>query len=185
MRGVIGSFPETFATYDTRLLLSTFERGPARLESALAGLDAEHFNAYPLPDKWSINEIVLHMADSELVGATRFRLTLGGMEPQLPRYDQDEWCRRLNYSPWNRSRYTNTLHLFRQLRATTLILLHNATVADWSRMGLHVEFGGVTVRNLLELYADHGERHIAQIVARRALLGVPIELPPLLPDLLY
>ncbi|HLE20918.1 MAG TPA: hypothetical protein VJB88_07355, partial [Vicinamibacteria bacterium] len=56
---------------------------------------------------------------------------------------------------------------------------------DWKKWGSHADWGRLTVRQLLELYADHGERHIEQIVELRLLLGNPVNVPRLLPTRLY
>ncbi|MFW6201242.1 MAG: DinB family protein, partial [Gemmatimonadota bacterium] len=71
------------------------------------------------------------------------------------------------------------------LRATTLPLLTAASADDWTRTGVHPDYGSITLRNLLELYADHTERHVEQIAERRELLGSPIGIEPLLPERLY
>jgi hypothetical protein len=185
MRGEAGTFPVSYATLETSVLLDAYGRGPARLRETLEGLAASEIRARPVPGKWSIIEIAVHVADSELVGAVRMRMVLGGEAPLLPAYDQDRWSRALKYAEADAVRLERVLALFDGLRASTLGLLTAATAADWIRLGVHPEHGPLTLRNLLELYADHSERHLAQIAERRALLGLPIDLPALLPRRLY
>jgi hypothetical protein len=43
----------------------------------------------------------------------------------------------------------------------------------------------MSLRNLLELYADHGERHLDQILDCRARMGKQLDLPSLLPRRLF
>lgn len=178
------AFPDTYAELDTATLLHTYEAGPPRLRRALEGLAADALTAHPIPGKWSMLEIALHVTDSELVGAVRMRMVLGGDDPLLPGYDQDRWSRDLAYRG-SLGRLEGALALFASVRAATLPLLAGAPAEDWPRAGRHPELGPVTLRNLLELYADHSERHIAQILERRALLGAPVDLAPLLPKRLY
>jgi hypothetical protein len=185
MRGEITPFPDVYAKIDTNRLLDAYRGGPERVRRALAGLSDDALRARPIPGKWSALEIAAHVADSELVGATRIRLVLGGDQPPLPGYDQDRWSRSLGYQAFDSPRLEHTLALFTVLRETTLPWLAHATAADWSRTGVHPEYGPVTLRNLLELYADHSERHIEQIATRRELLGQPIALASLLPERLY
>jgi len=64
-------------------------------------------------------------------------------------------------------------------------LFARAPEAAWARTGRHAEWGEMTLRQLLELYADHGERHLSQILARREALGRPLAMDPLLPERLY
>lgn len=185
MRGRTEPFPDTFADVDTHRLLDAYARGPERVRAALRGVPDDRLRAHPIPGKWSIVEIAAHVADSELIGTARIRLVLGGDTPVLPGYDQDRWCGALGYQRLEDAGLAHVLDLFAALRATTLPLLQTASPDDWRRSGRHPEYGGVTLRNLLELYADHSERHVAQIVERRALLECPIALPPLLPERLY
>ena len=49
------------------------------------------------PGKWSVRQVVQHLADSDLVGAFRFRMVLAHDAPELPGYDQDVWAQRLGY----------------------------------------------------------------------------------------
>jgi hypothetical protein len=66
-----------------------------------------------------------------------------------------------------------------------LPLLEQAPAEDWVRSGTHPAFGVVILRNLLELYADHIERHIEQILDSRARLGRPLNMEAILPRRLY
>jgi hypothetical protein len=75
------TFPDTYATLPTATLMDAFGSGPARLERAVDGLTEAQLRSRPIPDKWSILEIALHVADSELMGATRIRLACVGLDP--------------------------------------------------------------------------------------------------------
>lgn len=189
MRGVVDSFPGTYADHTVERLLEVYAAGPARLRTAIEGLSNEQLGAWPVPGKWSILEIVLHVADSELMGAARVRMVLGvgaaGEMPLLPGYNQDGWAWELGYSGADGSRRDGALALFEALRASTLGLFPALDSPAWGWAGIHPESGRVTLRNLLELYADHSERHLEQIVERREVLGTPISLRPLLARRLY
>src|SRR5436309_14305791 len=70
---------------------------PEALRRAVAGLSREQDGAPERPGKWSVRQVVQHLADSELVGAFRFRMVLAHDAPELPAYDQDLWADRLRY----------------------------------------------------------------------------------------
>ena len=74
-----------------------FVRGPALLREALDGTDPATLNRRPPGEDWSMRDVVIHLADSELVAAVRIRLLLAGDEPDLPIYDPDVWKRKLLY----------------------------------------------------------------------------------------
>jgi len=185
MRGTTVAFPD-YSFYTTPQLLAAFAAGPARLRQAIAGLTEEELHARPRgPAKWSIHEIVIHTTDSELQGAFRMRKVWSEPTPLLPAYDQDAWVRELDYQRESAALRERALTLLALLREHTLPVLQRATADDWAKSGTHPEYGPVTLRNLLEIYADHVERHVEQILESRALLGRPLTMEPLLPRRLY
>lgn len=185
MRGVLSRFPETYADIDRQALLRAYEAGPRRLRLAIAGLTREQMRTPVAQGVWSIQEVVVHMADSELNGAGRIRLVRAQPGSTFFGYDQDVWARAFGYRELDEDAVEAAIGLFTALRTTTLPLFTGASDADWHATGIHPEHGTVSLRNLLELYADHSERHICQIVERRGLLGSPLSLPPLLKERLY
>jgi hypothetical protein len=135
---------------------------------------------------WSAHEIVLHTADSEIQGAYRIRKVFSQSGADLPGYDEGGWAIELDYQSSPATAREAALDLLRELRRFVLPLFLSATPRDWSeRFGNHPQYGATTLHNLLELYADHTERHIAQIVHIRELLRRPLEFPLLLPERLY
>lgn len=178
-------FPPVYATQSTEHLLEVFSEGAARVTQAIDGLREEELTARPRPEKWSIQEIALHLTDSELVGAIRIRKVLSEDRPPLPSYDQDAFARSLAYRDLGSSFRRATLHTFRNLRETSAELFRRASLADWRREGIHPEWGAMTLRQLLELYADHSERHLGQILEARRLLDRALAMTLRLPARLY
>jgi uncharacterized damage-inducible protein DinB len=181
----VPGFPTLYRDLATETLLSVFEAAPGRIASAVAGLRPEELSARPIAGKWTIQEIVCHVADSEICGALRIRLTLAQPGSPLPAYDQDRFARGLAYGEFDRALFSDTLDLFARLRSVSARLFRRADASAWSRTGDHHEWGTVTLRQLLELYADHGERHLSQILERRRAIGRPLALEILLPERLY
>ena len=184
MQQAAATFP-AYDFYSTEQLLEAYRLGPARLRAAVAELSFEELRAHPVMGRWSILEIALHVADSELMGAVRVRMVTTQPGVRLPGYDQDRWTVRLRHNDADAELLEETLGLFADLRAVTGRIFGAARGGDWAATGTHPEYGELTLRNLLELYADHGERHLGQILERRKLLGRPIEMPMLLPRRLY
>ena len=179
------TFPALYADIPTQTLLNAFSEGPQRLQEALRGLTQEDLLAHPRVGKWSIQQIACHLADAEVMGALRFRMVFADAGSRLPVYDQNEWERRFNYQELSAKQRDSLLALFASARDTTARFLDPASDEDWERSGNHPEWGPLSLRQLLELYADHSERHIEQILDLRPLLGKPVELPLLLKKRLY
>jgi uncharacterized damage-inducible protein DinB len=119
------------------------------------------------PGKWSIVEILQHLADSELVWGYRLRKVLAEDRPELTGYDQDLWATRLGYASALRE---HALATFSALRAANVRLLEDATPADLDRVGLHAERGPESVRHMIRLYAGHDLLHRNQIARLRHAL---------------
>ncbi|HEY6147876.1 MAG TPA: DinB family protein [Thermoanaerobaculia bacterium] len=181
----VPQFPAAHSTSSTERLLDVYREAPARLARALDGVGEEDVRVRAIPGKWAIQEIVLHVADSELTGAVRIRKVLAEIRPELPGYNQELFATGLDYLRRDASFRRAALHGFRNLRETTAVLFESTRPGDWRREGTHPIFGPLTLRQLLEMYADHGERHIGQILELRRRLGIPSDMTVLLPALVY
>ena len=114
----------------------------------------------PKPDKWSIAEILAHMADVEIVLAYRFRRVLAEPRATIEAFDQDVWAAALRYRsvPPGKS-----VLRFRELRRWNLDLLGGLTVGEWSRYGNHSERGRESIRDMVRLLSGHDLNHAGQI----------------------
>ena len=112
------------------------------------------------PGKWSARQTLQHFADSELVGAFRFRMILAQDAPALPAYDQDAWAERLRYQE---SDTAVSLADFAVLRAANLRLLRRATPEDLKRVMHHAERGDEALGQMIALYAGHDLVHLKQL----------------------
>jgi uncharacterized damage-inducible protein DinB len=142
---------------------------PAALSRAIEGLSPAQLRQPEAPGKWSINEILQHLADSELVGSWRMRLIAAQDRPPLTGYDQDLWAERLHYSDGDPG---EALERFSALRRATMRLLDRATPDDLERVGVHAERGEESLGHLRRLYAGHDLLHLRQIArVRRVVAG--------------
>ena len=145
---------------DLTALLERYRRGPEVLATVLTGVFGEEEDFVPAPSKWSIRQIVAHLADAELVGAHRFRQLVAEDGPTLIAYDQDKWTNNLDYA---RRKPKQSLESFRRLRAENYDLLKELPEAAFERTGNHTERGRVTLGELLDGYAGHAESHARQL----------------------
>jgi len=144
--------------------LERFRRGPEFLAVVLPGVSGDEMDYTPGPDKWSIRQIAAHVADSELVGAQRFRQVIAEENPALGAYDQNAWAKNLDYA---RRQPKHALESFRRLRAENYELLKALPESAFERKGVHSERGPLSLRQLLDNYADHAESHGRQMQAIR------------------
>ena len=162
--------PESQAQYKTRILrhvagrepLSLLAAAPGTLAALLAAVPPALCARRPAPGKWSIREIVAHLADDELVGAYRIRLILAAPGTTIQAFDQDRWAETGRYAATDLGR---TLALFRALREANLALWQRLSPAEWERAGVHAERGVESIRDIATYYAGHDLNHFAQIEA--------------------
>ena len=144
--------------------LERFRRGPELLAVVLTGVYGDETDFTLAPGKWSIRQLIAHLADSELVGAQRFRQVIAEDNPALGAFDQDAWARNLDYT---RKQPKQSLESFRRVRAENYELLKSLPESTFERTGVHAERGPLTLRQLLEGYAEHAESHARQMQAIR------------------
>jgi DinB superfamily len=149
---------------DIPALLERYRRGPELLAVVLTGVFGEEEDFITAPGKWSIRQIIAHLADAELCLAHRFRQVIAEDNPTLVGIDQNAWAERLDYA---RRKPKQSLETFRRLRAENHELLKELPAATYERAGTHTERGRTTLHRLLEDYTDHTESHARQMQAIR------------------
>ena len=149
-------------------LIARMEELPAALESGIAGLNDAQLDATTGEAEWSIRQIVHHVADSHLVGFARMKLVLTEKKPILKPYNQDAWV----HLPDAALPPGISLDILRGLHARWSIMLAALPEESWTRTGVHLDNGLMTLDDLLEVYAGHGDAHLAQIAkTRQAVAG--------------
>ncbi|HLK50004.1 MAG TPA: DinB family protein [Bryobacteraceae bacterium] len=149
---------------DIPTLLERFRRGPEVLAVVLTGVFGEEEDFTPAPGKWSIRQIVAHLADAEMVMAHRFRQVIAESNPTIVAFDQDAWARNLDYT---RRKPKQSLETFRRVRAENHELLKDLPESAFTRAGNHTERGPVTLLQFVEGAAQHAESHARQMQAIR------------------
>jgi hypothetical protein len=145
-------------------LLERYRRGPELLAVVLTGVFGEEEDFAVAPGKWSIRQIIAHLADMELVASHRFRQVLAEDQPTLIKVDQNAWAANLDYAT---RKPKQSLETFRRLRAENYELLKGLPEAAFERVGNHTVNGAVTLRSMVETFASHAESHARQLQAIR------------------
>lgn len=160
-----------FELLGSRDFMAVLAETPDALGRAVGGLTREQDGTPERPGKWSVRQVVQHLADAETVGAFRYRMILAHDEPAIPGYDQDAWARHLRYEEAD---LPIALAEFRALRAANLRLLRSSTPEELQRVGLHSERGRESVEKMARMFAGHDLLHLRQIARVRTAIGAPL-----------
>jgi uncharacterized damage-inducible protein DinB len=140
--------------------IAVLEALPVALANEITGLSVEELRRPEAPGKWSMIEVIQHLADAELVWAYRLRLILSEDRPVLTGYSQDEWALSLNYSEALLDEAFDQIRIF---RAANLRLLRSLSEEQLQRVGIHEERGPETIEHMISLYAGHDLVHRRQL----------------------
>ena len=150
---------------ERELQIAQYKDGYRAVADALLKVTPEELDAPPAPGKWTVRQIVHHLADSEMTAAVRLRVLVAEDRPAIKGYDQDRFAKRLHYD----RPYEASLELFRAARAATSELMGCLSEAEWLREGTHSEVGRFGLDTWLRIYGPHAHRHAEQIrIARGA-----------------
>ena len=154
----LGTLKQTFDTPAS--LLACLRATPAALDTLTASLSSESWSRSPAEQEWNLTEIVCHLRDVEReVNLPRLRKVLAEKDPFLPGIVPNVWVKERNSA---REDGRRALAEFLAARKETLSLL-DTLQAEWSRPARHAIFGPTTIKELVEIMADHDRTHIQQV----------------------
>jgi len=159
---------ETAQQYIQRILgyiegkepLRVQQETPKKLQKLIKPLSKSQLTRQPEPGKWSIAQILAHLADAELVGSWRMRQVLGNNGVTIQAFDQDVWADVFAYA---RRDPKVSLETFRLLRENNLRMLKGLPTSLWENYGMHQERGKETLTHIVRMFAGHDLNHLAQV----------------------
>jgi len=131
-----------------------------RIERLIRPLTRQQTRRRPAAGKWSIGEILAHLAESELVYGYRIRMILAANGTRFHAFDQIVWARNSDYARQDPQR---SLRMFRALRESNLALLKSLPRTKWGCYGIHATRGKETLKRVVEMFAGHDLNHLQQI----------------------
>lgn len=135
---------------------------PEKLESLLGKNSAEQIERRPAPNKWSLREIMAHLADCEMAFGFRLRQGAAGV-PMIQPFDQDDWAH--NYDAYD---FATAVKTYRATRAWNLAFIRSLTEEQKTRVVTHPERGTMTVWTIVETMAGHDLHHLAALEKQSA-----------------
>jgi uncharacterized damage-inducible protein DinB len=154
-----------------RAIIAEYRAGADRIGKAIEGLTSAELNAHPIPGTWSIQQIVFHLMDSDLIAADRMKRIIAEDNPTLIGYDETRFAQRLFHDQLDPQLAAEVFRLNRLLTAEILLRLPDDT---FRRTGEHNEAGTVSLEQLVRGYVKHLAHHLKFIHEKRDRLGKPL-----------
>lgn len=131
---------------------------PEHLRTLVGALGPDGAQQSHGPGKWTVREILCHLADSEVVFAFRLRQTLAEPRHVIQPFDQDQWAR--IYGTFGAQA---ALEVFTAVRRWNTTLIELVSPGTMSKPVRHPERGDMTFKVLIETIAGHDLNHLRQI----------------------
>ena len=143
-------------------ILSAMEQQSSATQKLLAALDETRAGFRYRDDKWSIKEVIGHVADAErIIGYRALAVARGETQP-LPGFDENEYVRNANFDEW---RVGDLAEQYALVRRANIVLFKNLQAEAWERRGT-ANGQSVSVRGLVYVIVGH-ERHHLGILRER------------------
>ena len=148
-------------TDERNLLIDSYGQAYAILLEALDEFPKSMWQWKPAPEKWSIHEIIVHIADSEVNSYVRCRRFIAEPGSGVYGYDENKWAAKLNY---HEQRTEDALELFKWSRKMTYDLIKNLDEQIWQTATVdHSDNGIMHFEDWLRIYEEHVPVHIRQM----------------------
>lgn len=152
-------------------MIDEYEQEVATVRAAIAGLNRDDLIARPGPGDWSIQEVIIHLADSDAIAIDRMKRMLTEQEPPLLYADETAYVRLLHPHEQNLEDALTLLEVGRRQWARVLRQLPAEAL---ERTGMHNLRGRVTIGQFIRDYTQHIRDHLTFVYRKRERLGKPL-----------
>src|SRR5262245_32841741 len=97
---------------------------PAKLRRLVERTPRRVLSRRPAPGRWSVAQLLAHLADTEIVLAYRLRLILGRDGTEIQAFDQEKWA---DVAQYDRVDTADALAAFAAVRRVNLALVRRIT----------------------------------------------------------
>ncbi len=151
------------------IVLDAYLNGPKQLRAAVADLSREQLVLRPVPGKWSVLEVVCHLADTDANIAHRLKRVLSEDRPIFERVKPDQMLAALAYHERD---VEVELAIFDLGRRQIGHILKASSPEAWERTGIVGDRGDKTVAQMLNGAVEHVAHHLKFIVEKRRAMGL-------------
>ncbi len=161
----------TTTVVDPRQSVERFVAQADTLHTLVRGLGASDLDAVPVPGKWSLRTLAVHVMDSDMFCVGRMKRIIAETNPLLIAYDEDAFAANLGYE---RLDLGMCCDMFRLGRLHMGQILRPLPAEAFSRAGVHNQNGRMTLLNVVDGYVRHVEHHMVFAREKLRALGKPV-----------
>jgi hypothetical protein len=140
--------------------LESYARASALLSAALRKCPAKMWFFKPSAESWSIHEIILHLADSEVCAYEVCRRFIAEPDSQVMAFDVVQWGRCLGYFHQSAREALEIIHRLRSMSYQVLDMLPESV---WQHTLEHPRHGRLSLAQWVEIQERHIPHHVEQM----------------------
>lgn len=149
----------------TPYLLEGLSSGPSVIETILARMDPKNYDTVVAPDRFTVREVLAHLADWEQVWRGRAEHGLAQAPGAVQPEDEGERAEAQNYTTWD---VAESLALYRTRRKEFVHRVWALSPSEMDRAYEHPQFGPVSMWVHCVMLAGHDLYHIQQLLDYQA-----------------
>lgn len=149
----------------TPYLLEGLASGPSVVETLIGRIAPQHYDTVASPDRFTVREIVAHLADWEAIWRERAEHGQAQTEGAVQAMDEGERAAAQNYATWD---VEQSLAIYVQRRADFVARVRSLSAEEMERVYQHPQYGPVTVWVHCVMLAGHDLYHIQQLLDYQA-----------------
>jgi hypothetical protein len=159
-----------------RKKIDEFEAAGGKLRKAISGLEKKELLWVPPPGagigRWSIQQVVLHLMDDEIIWSSRMKTIIAEDNPQILGFDESKFASQLFSEEQDAELAVRILDLNRRQFAPVLRKLPDSA---FTRTARHNDLGVITLAQSVQWTNEHLDHHILYITMKRDRLGKPVK----------
>ncbi|MBB6633789.1 DinB family protein [Cohnella thailandensis] len=131
-----------------------------QLQAAIADFTPQQLKWKEAANKWSIAEVLTHLADHNIVVSFRIREILSGSAERLPAFKQDPWVAN-QYG--NEASAPEILTFYRSLLIYNAQLFRRLSEEDGQKTAVNAKGDTVKLNEVVRSFVEHVQHHLGQI----------------------
>lgn len=170
LRYPIGKFSAqpTYKPQDVRERIARIASLPEKMQKAVQHLTDAQLDTPYREGGWTVRQVVHHVADSHSNAYIRVKWTLTEETPLIKAYEEKMWAT----TPETKEPPALSIALLKALHAKLVVLLGAIPFEQLKRQFTHPETQKhVSLDTMIDLYAWHGEHHLAHIENLKKRMG--------------